>query len=699
MASTTTTSQHILDNIGGPGNITSMTHCATRLRFQLADQSRVDIPALESDPAVLGVVKQGSTGLQVIMGGGVAEYYQGIKALPGMSGHGGEDSAQSGKKNYGGVRGKYGWVDYCFEVLSDTFRPILWALLGASLIITLLVLLDTFGVQDFRQEMTEQPPTFQFLHAMWKSVFYFLPIMVGATASRKLGANEWVGAAVPAALLTPTFIDMQKSAVEVSTSISDKSAYLTHVFGLPMYINDYSGQVFPPLFAAVVLYFVEKGLKKIIPGAIQMVFVPFFSLAIMIPLTAFVVGPFGLQVGNWIANFLFFLNETSPFILAVVIPLLYPFLVPLGLHWPLNAIMIVNLNTLQYDFIQGPMGAWNFACFGVITGVFILSLKEKNTQMRQVSAGGMFAGLLGGISEPSLYGVLLRYRRSYYRLLPGCLIGGIVMGIFNVKAYAFVFTSLLTVVAMKPVLGYCIGIAAAFFSSLLLTLFLDYRTKEEKAEMQARIAAEREAANEAEDERIAAIEDRNAAPVVAGGAGVATATATQTKPVAQTKPVKEALQPGTQTSVGAPLEGEAVELSEVPDPAFAQGALGQGIAIKPTGNTVVAPADGTIIAAQKTGHAVGLRLDSGIDMLIHIGIDTVQMQGDGFEVHVERKQHVKAGDKLITFDRDKIHAAGYSDITPVLISNTKKFAKVESYPASSVSIGQEVIKVYAKDGE
>lgn len=658
MASTSETSKLILREVGGTDNVASLTYCATRLRFQLRDRSIADLNALENIPSVLGVVPQGSDGVQVVMGGGVADYYTAITREPGM-GVADSASSQDGKKDYGGVRGKYDWVNYCFEFLSDTFRPVLWALLGASLIITMLVLADTFGWQDFRAPMEEQPNGYVLLHAMWRSVFYFLPIMIGATAARKLGANEWIGAAIPAALLTPEFLSLGEAGDTVQ------------VFGLPLVINDYSSQVFPPLISAIGLYWVEKGLKKIIPSAVQMVFVPFFSLLIMIPATAFLFGPFGIGVGNGISSFLLWVNELSPFILAIIIPLLYPFLVPLGLHWPLNAIMVQNLATLGYDFIQGPMGAWNFACFGVVTGVFLISVKEKNLQMRQVSLGGAMAGLLGGISEPSLYGVLLRFKKTYFRLLPGCLVGGIVIGFFNVKANAFVFTSLLTIPAMDPWGGYALGIAAAFMTSLLLTVVFDYRGKDEKAKILAQLASEREAANTDEDARIAA-----AAPEA---------------------PTKTALQPGAVTVVTAPLQGRVLPLSEVPDPAFAGGALGQGVGIDPTGDTVVAPADATVLTVQRTGHAVGLRLDSGIELLIHIGIDTVKMNGQGFEVLVDKKEKVVAGTPLIRFDRAAIEAAGYSPITPVVVVNTKKFGSVEGMPAPVAAPGDDIITVRAAE--
>lgn len=664
MASAATdTSRHILAELGGADNVSSLTYCATRLRFDLVDRSKVDIDKLDSDPAVLGVVEQGSTGLQVVMGGGVADYYNAIVREPGMGDADAESRAAS-KKEYGGVRGRYDWVNYCFEFLSDTFRPVLWALLGASLIITMLVLADTFGMQDFRAPMEEQPNGYVLLHAMWRSVFYFLPIMIGATAARKLGANEWVGAAIPAALLTPEFLSLGEAGDTVQ------------VFGLPLVLNDYSSQVFPPLIAAIGLFWVEKGLKRIIPQSVQMVFVPFFSLLIMIPATAFLLGPFGIGIGNGISEFLLWLNGVSPFILAVIIPLLYPFLVPLGLHWPLNAIMIQNIATLGYDFIQGPMGAWNFACFGVVAGVFVISVRERNKGMRQVSFGGLMAGLFGGISEPSLYGVLLRFRKTYMRLLPGCLVGGVIMGFFDVKASAFVFTSLLTFPAMDPWAGYLFGIAAAFVTSMLLVLFFDYRGKDEKAEVRAALAAEQDAERDAElDQEQDAGQDA-ASGVVAPAA-------------------KPALVPGTVTVLTTPVEGRVIPLSEVDDPAFSSGALGQGVAVEPSGDTVVAPADGKVLTVQKTGHAVGLRLDSGIELLIHIGIDTVKMGGEGFEVLVEKRQRVEAGTPLIRFDTEKIREAGYSTVTPVVVVNSRAFGSVEGMPAPLAAFGDDIVTVTA----
>ena len=206
---------------------------------------------------------------------------------------------------------------------------------------------------------------------------------------------------------------------------------------------------------AAVAALLYKGLQKIIPSAVHMVFVPFLTLLVMIPVTAFLIGPFGYLLGAWIGTGLAWMNGNAPFIFAILIPMLYPFLVPLGLHWPLNALMLVNIDTLGYDFIQGPMGAWNFACFGATAAVLAISLRDHDPLMRQTSGSALAAGLLGGISEPSLYGIHLRYKKIYPRMLVGCFAGGLTIAILGtpfggVKTNAFVFTSLPTMFVFDP---------------------------------------------------------------------------------------------------------------------------------------------------------------------------------------------------------------------------------------------------------
>ena len=700
MATTTSTPEAILDAVGGAENIIHFTHCATRLRFELKDASGIDKAAVEAIPGVMGAVPQSGDRYQIVIGGAVQSVYDEINNLPAMKSRGGSSGSDQSDADVKAAarakaRGKNAYVDAFFEYLSDSFRPLLPVLLGASLIIAGLAVLDSFGVinaSDPTLTATDKPAAQVFAEAMFKSVFHFLPIMVAYNAAKKLNIDPWVGAAVMAALMTPPFLDLSKALGTTCThnATLNKDLCVAHIAGVPMQLNDYSGQVFVPLMMVAILALVYKGLVKVVPTNVQMVFVPFLSFVIMMPVTAFLIGPLGIWIGTGLGTALFWLNSHAPIIFAILIPMVYPFLVPLGLHWPLNAIMIQNIATYEQDVIQGPMGSWNFACFGVITGVLILSIKERNKSMQQVALGGTMAGLLGGISEPSLYGVLLRFKKSYARLLPGCLAGGFVAGFFSIKAHAFVFTSLLTIPAMDPMLGYALSIAVAFGTSLTLVLMFDYRTPEEKAEALAKIAAEHgeaappAVAPAADDAPVAAVSE---AP--ADGGGVATLT----------KPVKTALQSGAVTEITSPLEGEAVALKDVPDPIFAGAKLGKGVAIKPSGDTVFAPADATVLAVQKSGHAVGLRLDSGVELLVHVGIDTVQLGGEGFTVHVEAKQHVTAGTPLITFDTKFIESKGYNMITPVLVSNTKKFAEVEGFPAAHADTDTVVVKTTAKTAE
>jgi len=460
------------------------------------------------------------------------------------------------------------------------------------------------------------------------------------------------------------------------------------IFGLPLTVTDYSSQVFPPLLMAGVLALLNKGLKKIIPSSIQLIFVPFILMLVMIPLTAFLIGPLGVYGGAALGNFLKSINDFSPFIFAVVIPLAYPFMVPLGLHWPLNAIMLLNIQTLGFDFIQGPMGAWNFACFGATAGVLFLAIREKDRQMKQTATGALAAGLLGGISEPSLYGIHLRFKRIYPRMLIGCLVGGVIIGLGGgVKTSAFVFTSLLTIPAFDNIPLYTIAVAAAFITAMVLVILSGYQTPEQKAAVAVQVAAD-EAAAAKKAAPVASV----AAPVVTGaaGAGVATATATATSTGTATA-VATLL-----ATIGSPVAGIVVPLAEIPDPVFSKGIVGPGVGIDPTEDTVYAPAAGKVLVAQPTGHAFGLLLDSGVELLIHVGIDTVNLAGKGFDVKVAAGDRVEAGTPLVTFDRTVIEDAGYSLVTPVLVTNARKFGPVDQAASGHVQVGSPLLTVAAK---
>mgnify|MGYP000311527865 CR=1 FL=1 len=674
----------IITAIGGPENVRSLTHCATRLRFELVDASKVDQNSLEHMQGVLGAVPQSGDRFQVVIGGGVATVYENIMHLPEMAGVGGASASDDGQKSNADVkaearskaRGKVAWLDSFFEYLSDSFRPILGVLLGASIIIALVNLLISLNVIP----NDEVSAGWVFVKAIWKGVFYFLPIMVAYNASKKLKVDPWLGGAIMAMLMTPQFtglMDAKTTTCVENAALGTKSC-MANIFGLPMALSDYSGNVFVPLLMAAVLALVYHGLKRIIPESVQLVFVPFFCMIIVGALTAFIIGPIGVWVGNGLGVGLAWMNTHAPFIFAIIIPMLYR---SSCARFALAAQRpdAHEHPDSRYDFIQGPMGVWNFACFGATAGVLFLAVRDKDKDMRQTALGALAAGLLGGVSEPSLYGIHLRYKLIYKRMLVGCGLGGVVIAILGwlfpsvtaagqtvhgVTTTAFAFTSLLTIPVFNQMWVYAVSIAVSFLTSFLLIITFDYRTPEQKAEVLARAAANQKTA-------VSSVEAK----------GVAPAAATATATVAAT------------TVVNAPVAGHVISLDETGDPVFASRALGEGVGIQPADSTVVAPVSGVLQTVAETGHAFGIKTDDGVEVLVHVGIDTVKMNGEGFDVKVKANEHVNAGDNLVVVDFDKVKEAGYSTTTLMTVLNTVAFASVTPKTGVDVKAGESVIDI------
>ena len=701
------TAQEILDAVGGPGNITHFTHCATRLRFELRDASIIDKDRVEAIDGVLGAVPQSGDRYQIVIGGAVQSVFNEINNLPSMKSGATASNDDVKAAARAKARGKNAIVDAFFEYLSDSFRPLLPVLLGASLILAFLAVLDSTGVVDTRAETI--PAWLGYVNSMWRAVFYFLPAMVAYNASKKLDIDPWVGTAVILSLLTPNYLGLSNASSFAETTCEQTalgteqcvtqiaslepllSAFpilnkidfwlpligrVTFPHSISLQLADYGGQVFVPLLMVPLLALVYKGLKKIVPSNVQMVFVPFFSFIIIMPITAFLIGPLSIWIGNGLGAGLAWLNHNAPIVFAIIIPIIYPFLVPLGLHWPLNALQLANIASTGSDFIQGPMGAWNFACFGATAGVLFLSIRDRDTDMRQTASGALAAGLFGGISEPSLYGIHLRFKRIYPLMLTGCVVGGLVIGIGGgATTNTFVFTSLLTIPVFTPMAVYGLGILAAFTTAFLMVVFFDYRTKEQKAEARAK--------KEAMKAGVSAAPASTPAVALAAEAAPAPAFSDEAK---------------ADLTLSAPMEGELIALSDVADEAFSSGALGPGVAVSPApGAVVVAPCDGKVTVAFPTGHAYGLKSASGVQILIHIGMDTVKLDGKGFTPRVSKGDIVKRGDVLAEVDWDVIREAGYDTITPMVVTNKKKFGEITPAAPGPVTIGQTVVTVAPKE--
>ena len=701
------TAQEILDAVGGPGNITHFTHCATRLRFELRDASIIDKDRVEAIDGVLGAVPQSGDRYQIVIGGAVQSVFNEINNLPSMKSGATASNDDVKAAARAKARGKNAIVDAFFEYLSDSFRPLLPVLLGASLILAFLAVLDSTGVVDTRAETI--PAWLGYVNSMWRAVFYFLPAMVAYNASKKLDIDPWVGTAVILSLLTPNYLGLSNASSFAETTCEQTalgteqcvtqiaslepllSAFpilnkidfwlpligrVTFPHSISLQLADYGGQVFVPLLMVPLLALVYKGLKKIVPSNVQMVFVPFFSFIIIMPITAFLIGPLSIWIGNGLGAGLAWLNHNAPIVFAIIIPIIYPFLVPLGLHWPLNALQLANIASTGSDFIQGPMGAWNFACFGATAGVLFLSIRDRDTDMRQTASGALAAGLFGGISEPSLYGIHLRFKRIYPLMLTGCVVGGLVIGIGGgATTNTFVFTSLLTIPVFTPMAVYGLGILAAFTTAFLMVVFFDYRTKEQKAEARAKKEA------------------------MKAGVSAAPASTPAVAPAAEAAPAPAfSDEAKADLTLSAPMEGELIALSDVADEAFSSGALGPGVAVSPApGAVVVAPCDGKVTVAFPTGHAYGLKSASGVQILIHIGMDTVKLDGKGFTPRVSKGDIVKRGDVLAEVDWDVIREAGYDTITPMVVTNKKKFGEITPAAPGPVTIGQTVVTVAPKE--
>ena len=659
--------ERIVEQVGGADNITKVLHCATRLRFELVDAGKVNQNELQHMKGVLGAVPQSGDRYQVVIGGGVANVYNQIMNLPEMQRVASGAPAKAAGGSTAGMsnadvkaaarskaRGKVAWLDSFFEYLSDSFRPILGVLLGASLIIAIINVCIACG---WIQSET-QSPTWVFVQALYKGVFYFLPIMIAYNASKKLNVDPWLGGAIMAALMTPSFMslmDTKWAETHCGESAVGTQMCTTTVFGMPMQLSDYSGNVFVPLLMAALLALVYKGLKKIIPDSVQLVFVPFLCMIIVGALTAFLVGPLGVWVGNGLGIGLAWLNNHAPFIFAILIPMLYPFLVPLGLHWPLNALMLINIQTLGYDFIQGPMGTWNFACFGATAGVLILALRDKDSEMRQTATGALAAGLLGGVSEPSLYGIHLRFKKLYSRMLVGCAAGGVTIAVLG-----WLFPSVTP--DGQSVHG-------------VITAEVLARVQAANASEATETPATRAAVVNAENH-----EDDNLLPADKTSAAAAADVATDAAP--------------TPTDhVFAPLAGHVIPLDDTGDPVFASRALGEGVGIQPTDSEVVAPVSGVLQTVAETGHAFGIKTDDGVEVLVHVGIDTVKMNGEGFAVKVKADERVNAGDPLVSVDFAKVKDAGYSTTTLMTVLNTAALTSVTPKTGIDVKAGDEVIDI------
>ncbi|MDU7242206.1 beta-glucoside-specific PTS transporter subunit IIABC [Clostridium sp.] len=604
--------EEIIKLVGGKDNVISLVHCATRLRFKLKSTSIAKKAELEKMKDVLSVVNSGGQ-YQVVIGNKVTDYYDTIMKKLGL-----KDNSSNEKGE------KVSIVSMIFETISGAFSPLIPALAGAGMVKALLTVLTSFGW------MSDSTTTYAILSAAGNGVFYLLPVFLGITLAKKLGGNMFVGGAIGAALLDPSYTGLIGS------------EGIVDFLGLHVTPIDYASSVFPIFVAIFIYYWVDKLLKKIILKDLQLFLVPMFSLLIMVPLTVILFGPFGTTVGDVISNAVMWLIDKSHILAGIVLGAGMPFLAVFGLHWGFTPITLQNLATTGGDPIEGAAVAAVFAQVGIALGLFLRA--KKHTQLKSLTGSTALTGILAGVTEPIIYGVILRYRRTIPILAIAGGVGGAICGAFGVTCNAYVFHNIFSAPVYTPFIGYVLGVGTALILGTVLAYMFGLKEEEIK---------------EMEAEKVSDIkEDDNK--------------------------IEELV---------APIKGKQINLSEVEDEVFASGAVGVGMAIVPSKGEVVAPINGVVSTIFPTKHAIGIVSDNGTEILIHVGLNTVALDGKYYDVNVNAGDKVKKGQKLLSFDIDAIKKEGYSTVTPVLVTNASDLADVIVIENKEIEENDSIIKV------
>lgn len=589
--------KEVVEKVGGVGNINSLFHCVTRLRFKLKDSSKADREAIKNIQGVLSVV-EGNGQFQVVIGNHVTDVFETVlNIFPEIKSESMNiDDAE--EKPSGNI------LTRMFNTMSSIFNPIIIALAGAGMIKALLVILTTYGFMD------KTGSTYKILSAAGNSVFYFLPLFLAFSTAKTFKVNQFVAVAIVGALMEPNFSGLMQATGDV-----------VDFFGIPVVLMGYSGTVIPSILTIWVYSYVERFLKKFIPKSIEIFTLSAVALLIMVPLAVIVIGPIGVTLGNGMGDLINFLSDKSGLLAGLVVGAGWTYLVMMGIHWGVVPIMINNIANQGYDVIRPMIAAATFASAGVALGVV---LRSKKKETRAFAASTMIPALLGGITEPIVYGLAVKYKKPLIALTISGGIAGAFMGMFQTKAMVYVFPALTTLPAFfgDTFVIYLIGIAMAFTLSAVLTYILGFEDYE-------------------------------------------------------SKPKKSSLKP---SELAACVKGEMIPLENVNDPVFSSKTMGDGVAFIPEVGEITSPVDGTVEVAFPTGHAIGLKSNDNFEILIHVGINTVELNGECFKLLVKQGEKVTRGQKLIEFDLNKIKEKGYDATTMLLITEANnKTLKKENY--------------------
>ena len=619
----------ILQRVGGAENVTGLVHCMTRLRFNLKDESIVDDEAVKKTKGVMGVMKKGGQ-YQIIIGNDVGYVYEELNKL-------GKFSNQVPKKKENSTE-KKNILTMLMDTISGIMTPVIPAIIGAAMIKVLLTLLPMIGV------LNTSGDTYQLLTVIGDGAFFFMPVLIAVSASKKFGTNVYYAASIALIMLHPNFISMMTTAHDANETI--------RFLGLiPVTYATYSYSVIPIILAVWSLKYVEKFVDKITPVITKNFLKPMLVVLIEAPIALIILGPLGAICGNVLSDVVYFIHDKLGFIAVGLVAGIYPFVVMAGMHHAFTPIKLGMIATTGYE---------NFICIGELcsnmaqgAASLAVAIKSKNKDFKQIAGSSAFSALLAGITEPALYGVTLRLKRPMLGACIGAVAGGLFGGFFQLKCFGIATPAIVTIVQYveesRPMslliaaLTILITVIVAFIATMLIG-FEDVVDEDDEEEYFEEVKEEPE------------------------------------------------LTDGEEITVLNPLAGEIVSLNQVKDATFSQEILGKGVAVVPAEGVVYAPFDGKVDMMFETGHAVGLTSDKGVELLIHVGIDTVNLKGQYFHPMKKTSDEVKKGDVLLTFEKEKIEQE-YDLMTPVIISNTNRYREIKAVKTGKANVLDSILTI------
>ena len=582
-------SRIIIQNVGGKANINAITHCITRLRFTLKDESKANTDVLNSTDGIVTVMQSGGQ-YQVVIGNHVPDVFKSVVAV----GH--LENLAAAQSDEEAAPQKMNPFDTFVNIVTSVFTPFLGVLCACGILKGLLALCTTFNI------LSSTGGTYNILFSLADTGFYFLPPILGFTAAKRFKLPEIEGLVIGLAMVYPYVLNA-------------KAMDISNLFGIPVVMppsGNYTSSVIPVICAVAFAGWFENKIRKHIPDTIKLFAVPLITTTVTFALTMLIIGPIASTISSGLSFAFNWLYAVNPVIMCAIVGTFWPVLVIFGLHWSLVPIAMINM-TQGGDIILAAMLGTTFANSGTVGAIW---LKTKDKKIKGLSPAA-FISAVAGVTEPAIYGIMLPKKWPFIRSCIVSGIGGAVLGFMGVKVYQMAGLGVFAYIAI------IVSLACAVAGFIVELLFY-----------------------------------REAAPAEAAPAKkAATGTAKN-------------------VTVHAPITGKYIALAELPDEVFSQGFLGQGCGVVPEDNHVYAPVDGEIVQVAETKHAIGIQSSDGAEILVHVGMDTVNMKGYGFDVKVNLGDKVKAGDLLMTFDADKIKAAGYLTTTAIVITNSDEFSKI-----------------------